>query len=75
MAVKIQGSLDEGRVTFKQREATQRDPVCGMEVEPAKAAATSDHGGQRYYFCSEECKEVFDANPAEFIGALPSASP
>jgi YHS domain-containing protein len=75
MAVKIQGSLDEGRITFKQRSATQRDPVCGMEVEPARAAATSDHGGERYYFCSEECKQAFDANPGDFTGARPGASP
>lgn len=76
MAVKIQGSLDEGRVTFKQKDsATQRDPVCGMDVDPARAAATSEHNGERYYFCSEECQKTFEANPSEFTGARPGASP
>jgi Cu+-exporting ATPase len=75
MAVKIQGSLDDGRVTFKQRPSTQKDPVCGMDVDPARAVASSDVGAERYYFCSEECKQAFDANPAEFIGARPGASP
>ena len=75
MTVKIQGDLDEGRVTFKEKPATQKDPVCGMDVDPAKAAATSEYAGDRYYFCSEPCKQAFDANPTEFIGARPGASP
>jgi Cu+-exporting ATPase len=28
-----------------------RDPVCGMNVDPATAAATSELGGTTYYFC------------------------
>jgi P-type Cu+ transporter len=43
------------------------DPVCGMEVNPASAAAQSEYGGQAFYFCSEECKRQFDANPERFI--------
>jgi P-type Cu+ transporter len=37
------------------------DPVCGMTVDPAKAAGTSERDGVRYYFCSPGCKEKFDA--------------
>jgi Cu+-exporting ATPase len=44
----------------------ERDVVCGMQVEPAKAAATSQFGGKTYYFCSKECKQTFDANPSEY---------
>jgi Cu+-exporting ATPase len=43
------------------------DPVCGMEVNPASAAAQSEYGGQSFYFCSEECKRQFDANPERYI--------
>ena len=39
------------------------DPVCGMQVDPAKAAGTSQYQGQTYYFCSKGCKTKFDANP------------
>ncbi|MBO0689962.1 MAG: permease [Candidatus Dormibacteraeota bacterium] len=35
------------------------DPMCGMQVETATAPATADHGGERYYFCSEDCRDHF----------------
>jgi Cu+-exporting ATPase len=37
------------------------DPVCGMTVDPARAAGTSEREGVRYYFCSPVCKQRFDA--------------
>jgi YHS domain-containing protein len=33
-----------------------RDVVCGMQVEPAAAAATSQYNGKTYYFCSPSCR-------------------
>ncbi|MDT5269613.1 MAG: hypothetical protein QOH49_1799 [Acidobacteriota bacterium] len=36
------------------------DPVCGMTVDPARAAGTSERDGVRYYFCSPGCKKKFD---------------
>lgn len=45
-----------------------KDPVCGMEVEPGKAAATSEHQGQTYYFCSPMCKTKFEQNPGKYLG-------
>jgi len=44
----------------------EKDVVCGMQVDPAKAAATSDYQGKKYYFCSKECKAKFDANPSQY---------
>jgi len=38
------------------------DPVCGMKVDPAKAAGKSEYKGKTYYFCSDQCKREFDAN-------------
>jgi Cu+-exporting ATPase len=35
------------------------DPVCGMEVEPATAAATASANGTTYYFCSTGCRDHF----------------
>ena len=45
------------------------DPVCGMRIDPAKAAATVRHGGVEYHFCSEGCARRFQASPSRFIGA------
>lgn len=45
------------------------DPVCGMRIDPARAAATVRHGGVAYHFCSEGCARRFQASPSRFIGA------
>jgi Cu+-exporting ATPase len=44
----------------------ERDVVCGMNVDPAKAAATSEYNGKTYYFCAQSCKQKFDANPKQY---------
>jgi len=51
-----------------------KDPVCGMNVDPASAAGTSQYQGQTVYFCSQGCKAKFDADPGEF-SAVPPARP
>lgn len=43
------------------------DPVCGMTVDPARAAASVEHAGQTYYFCNPRCAEKFRAEPAKFL--------
>ena len=45
----------------------EKDVVCGMNVEPAKAAGRSEYQGRTYYFCSLGCKKKFDANPAQYV--------
>ena len=37
------------------------DPICGMTVDPAKAAGTFNHEGKTYYFCSKGCLQKFVA--------------
>jgi YHS domain-containing protein len=44
------------------------DPVCKMQVEESKAAATSDYQGKKYYFCAMGCKRAFDQNPEKYVG-------
>ena len=44
----------------------EKDVVCGMQVDPAKAAGTSQYNGKTYYFCSKSCKTRFDANPVQY---------
>jgi len=49
---------------------TPRDPVCGMEVQVAaaiKAKLMSKHGAETFFFCNEQCKKDFDANPAMYV--------
>ena len=44
-----------------------KDPVCGMEVDEAKAAAKSEYMGKTYYFCALGCKKAFDENPKKYL--------
>jgi YHS domain-containing protein len=46
--------------------AQVKDPVCGMTVDTGRAAGWSSFGGQMYYFCSRECLERFEADPARY---------
>ncbi len=43
------------------------DPVCKMEVEESKAAATSKYKDKTYYFCALGCKKAFDENPEKYL--------
>ncbi len=49
--------------------AKVQDLVCKMWVDPDTAAATSEHKGKRYYFCSKGCKVAFDRDPEKYIKA------
>ena len=42
------------------------DPVCGKSVDPDQASCKIEHRGQTYYFCSLQCKQLFDAEPSEY---------
>jgi YHS domain-containing protein/positive regulator of sigma E activity len=43
------------------------DPVCGMEVDPAKAAAKIDYEGKPYFFCNAGCLEAFIREPSRYL--------
>ena len=45
-----------------------KDPVCGMSVDPATAAATREYDGVTYYFCNPGCADKFAQNPAAYLG-------
>jgi YHS domain-containing protein len=45
------------------------DPVCKMDVEPARAAAQSSYQGRMYYFCAVGCKQAFDREPDKYLKA------
>jgi YHS domain-containing protein len=54
--------------------AMAKDPVCGMMVDMASAAATSEYQGQTYYFCCKGCKAAFDKEPEKYVSQSETAS-
>ncbi len=52
----------------------ERDPVCGMTVDPARAAAQVEHAGTNYYFCCAGCAGKFRAAPAQYLHAKAPAA-
>jgi len=55
--------------------AKAKDPVCGMEVDPASAAGRSDHSGATYFFCSASCQRKFDQDPGRYLPGDPRPAP
>ena len=53
---------------------TSVDPVCGMTVDPAKAAGRAEHGGRTYLFCSGHCQSEFQRDPARYAGIAAGAA-
>ena len=58
-----QGTGGQGDRATRRPGDVVIDPVCGMEISPAKAAGNSEYKGTTYYFCSSQCKKDFDRNP------------
>lgn len=42
------------------------DPVCGMQIDSAKAAATEHFKDRTYYFCSASCRDKFRTAPDRY---------
>ncbi len=51
-----------------EKPALVKDPVCNMNVDPAKAKYRTDYNGVTFYFCNPRCLERFTANPAKYLG-------
>jgi Cu+-exporting ATPase len=49
------------------------DPVCGMKVDPAKAAGNAVHQGTTYFFCSKNCLKKFGHDPGKYAAHVPAA--
>ena len=54
-----------------EKKVAATDPVCGMSVDPMKAAGQAEHEGVRYYFCSTHCQHKFSEAPDRFISKVP----
>jgi Cu+-exporting ATPase len=49
----------------------ERDPVCGMNVNPATARHSYPYDGKTFYFCCAPCVEKFKADPAQYLTPSP----
>jgi len=49
---------------------TEKDLVCGMDVDPASALRT-EYGGRTYFFCNPRCLEKFRAEPSRYLTQQP----
>jgi P-type Cu+ transporter len=54
---------------------TEVDPVCGMNVDPSKAAASEVHIGKTYHFCSQSCAAKFRADPERYLRLKTATAP
>lgn len=43
-----------------------QDPVCKMKIDK-KTKYFSEYKDGKHYFCSENCKSQFDANPKDYV--------
>lgn len=47
--------------------AVERDPVCGMNVNPATSKHVHERQGRKFYFCCGHCMETFKADPSQYL--------
>jgi len=73
-AVETKDAAADQRSAVHGAGAVHIDPVCGMKVDPAKAAGSSVFAGVTQYFCSKGCKAKFDANPSSWTAGLRPAA-
>lgn len=56
-----------GHAANDNQSALAKDPVCGMSVDPATAAAAREYNGTAYYFCNPGCAAKFEQNPTQYL--------
>jgi Cu+-exporting ATPase len=69
------GKPATGKAPAKKTANREKDPVCGMDVDPATAKYKSEHSGKTYYFCSAHCLEKFRAHPEQYLIPKPKTQP
>ena len=57
---------------FSPAAQVERDPVCGMNVNPATATHVHEYAGKKYYFCCGHCVEKFKSAPEGYLSELAS---
>lgn len=52
----------------------EKDPVCGMTINPQHAAANIMYKGQKVYFCSLICRTMFEREPEKYVKSAEAES-
>jgi YHS domain-containing protein len=52
-----------------------QDPVCGMVLESSRIEAQSTYAGREFYFCSRECRDIFDQDPHRYLPGATDSTP
>ncbi len=47
----------------------ERDPVCGMMIDPKTATNSLEWKAKTYYFCSPNCLMQFQQQPERYVTA------
>ncbi|MBI4186360.1 MAG: ATP-binding cassette domain-containing protein [Chloroflexi bacterium] len=58
--------LEDGRLRPRWSEGVTIDPVCLMAVEKDKTTNVIEYEGEKFYFCSLECRREFEKAPSRF---------
>jgi Cu+-exporting ATPase len=61
-------------MTLSNPITLERDPVCGMNVNPASVQYVHEHARKKYYFCCANCAEKFKAQPQRYLNNPAPAS-
>jgi P-type Cu+ transporter len=65
-------ALDGDASALRER---QRDPVCGMLVDPRTTPYRQQHAGRPYFFCSAGCRSKFLDNPTKYLARSEMTAP
>ncbi len=65
----VQPRVEVSESSVEPSAEAEKDPVCGMEVDPAHAAASETYQGRTYYFCATHCRDAFKADPEKYLKA------
>ena len=63
--------MDHQNISAAHGPAKAKDPVCGMDVNPATARFKTSYEGKEYFFCCGGCLTKFEANPAQVLASPP----
>lgn len=53
-------------MTSTTKTQQEKDPVCGMKVDPKQTSLKTQHNQKEYAFCSKQCLDKFKKNPDQF---------
>jgi len=70
--VVVVGRDQEKENDMSEKSPKVTDPVCGMSVDPATAAASVEYDGRTYHFCGGGCAKSFRADPGKYANAAVS---